>query len=140
MITSYTLASLCAVFNISAAFLMALGFRAIKRKDRERHKRYMLSAFTASCLFLTTYVTRILRFGDAHFGGQGLIRVLYLALLASHVLLALATAPMVITTLWLGLTARYPVHRKVARVALPIWAYVSITGVIVYLMLYHFPR
>jgi uncharacterized membrane protein YozB (DUF420 family) len=137
VITSYSLATLCAVLNTAAAVLMTFGFVAIKRKRRERHKRFMLGAFAASCLFLAVYVTRIVRFGDAHFGGQGALRAFYLALLASHVLLALCTAPMVITTLVLALRARYPTHKKLARFTLPIWAYVSVTGVIVYLMLYH---
>lgn len=140
MITSYALASLCALFNTCSAVLMTLGFRAIKQKERERHKRFMLAAFSASCLFLACYVTRILLFGDARFGGSGLLRVFYLALLASHVLLALATAPLVITTLWFGLGARFARHKRIARFTLPIWAYVSVTGVIVYLMLYHFPH
>jgi uncharacterized membrane protein YozB (DUF420 family) len=140
VITSYSLGTLCALFNTTAAVLMTFGFIAIKQKRRERHKRFMLGAFTASCLFLTVYITRIVRFGDAHFGAGGALRAFYLTLLGSHVLLALCTAPMVITTLVYALRARYPSHKKLARVTLPIWAYVSITGVIVYLMLYHLPR
>ena len=96
----------------------------------------MLSAFTSSCLFLAVYLTRIAMFGDKHFAGSGALRVFYLALLASHVLLALAVAPMVITTLAFGLRGTHPRHEKLARMTLPIWAYVSVTGVIVYLMLY----
>lgn len=140
MITGYGLATLCAVFNALSATLMLLGVRAIRGRERERHKRLMLGAFGSSCLFLTAYVTRILRFGDAHFGGSGALRVFYLALLASHVLLALTTAPLVLTTLGLGLRARYATHKRIARVTFPIWAYVSVTGVIVYAMLYHFPH
>ena len=85
------------------------------------------------------YLTRIAMFGDKHFAGEGVLRVFYLALLASHVLLAVAVAPMVITTLSFGLTGRHPRHKKLARVTLPIWAYVSVTGVIVYAMLYYWP-
>jgi putative membrane protein len=140
VITSYSLGTLCALFNTTAAVLMTLGFIAIKQKRRERHKRLMLSAFMASCSFLAVYVTRILRFGDAHFGGGGALKLFYLSLLASHVLLALCTAPMVITTLVLALRGRYATHKKLARITLPIWAYVSVTGVIVYLMLYHWPH
>jgi putative membrane protein len=140
MLTSYALASLNALLNTSAALLMLLGFRAIKRKQTLRHKRLMIGAFTASCLFLTSYLTRIALFGDTRFGGEGALRVFYLGLLVSHVLLALAVAPMVITTLVLGLRARYETHRRIARVTLPIWAYVSVTGVIVYLLLYQLPR
>lgn len=139
MITPYALATLCALCNCAAAVSMGLGFIAIKAGQRVRHKRLMLSAFASSCVFLALYVTRIILFGDAHFRGQGAWRVFYLGMLASHVLLALGTAPLVITTLTLGLRDRHPTHEKVARVTLPIWAYVSITGVLVYLMLYHWP-
>ena len=139
MITGYALATLNALLNSTAALLMVLGFRAIKRKQTVRHKRFMIGAFTASCLFLTSYLTRIALFGDKHFGGEGGLRVFYLILLASHVLLALAVAPMVITTLFLGLKARYANHRRIARVTFPIWAYVSVTGVVVYLLLYQLP-
>lgn len=140
MITGYALATLNALLNTSAALCLTGGFLAIKRGQRERHRRFMLAAFTASCLFLTSYITRMALFGDTKFGGTGGLRVFYLGLLISHVLLALAAAPMVITTLTLGLRGRYASHRKLARVTLPIWAYVSVTGVIVYLFLYHGPR
>lgn len=137
MITGFALATLNACFNTAAATLMTLGWRAIKRGERERHKRLMIGAFVASCLFLTSYITRMAMFGDTRFAGEGLARVAYLVLLASHVLLALVTAPMVIATLTLGLKSRFDRHRKLARYTLPIWAYVSVTGVIVYLVLYH---
>jgi uncharacterized membrane protein YozB (DUF420 family) len=133
------LATLNALFNTSAFLLMAFGYRAIKRKQVERHRRFMLSAFTASCLFLASYLTRMTLFGEKHFGGEGALRMLYLAILVSHVLLAMAVAPMVLGTLWLGLSKRFQTHRKLARVTLPLWAYVSVTGVIVYALLYHGP-
>jgi putative membrane protein len=136
VITGFSLASVCAVFNTTSFVLMALGYAAIKRRDKRVHQRYMLAAFTSSSLFLAFYVTRIALFGDKHFGGEGALRVFYLGLLASHVLLALAVAPMVITTLVFGLRGRHPRHEKLARVTLPMWAYVSVTGVIVYVMLY----
>ena len=137
MISGFALATLNACFNTTAATAMLLGWRAIKRGERERHKRLMLTAFAASCLFLTGYLTRIAIYGDTRFGGEGVLRLLYLALLGSHVLLALAAAPMVITTLTFGLRGRFERHRKLARITLPIWAYVSVTGVIVYLALYY---
>lgn len=137
MITAYALATLNACLNTAAATLMTLGWRAIKRGERQRHKRFMIAAFVASCLFLTSYLTRMALFGDTRFAGQGLARVAYLALLVSHVLLALAAAPMVIATLSLGLRSRFDRHKQLARYTLPIWAYVSVTGVIVYLALYH---
>lgn len=139
-VTGFALATLNALLNSTAAVLMVLGFRAIKRKQTLLHKRLMIGAFAASCLFLTSYLTRIFLFGDTRFGGQGALRVFYLGLLISHVLLALAVAPMVLTTLFLGLRANYERHRRIARFTFPMWAYVSVTGVVVYLMLYHLPR
>ncbi len=136
MISSFSLGTLCALFNATAATLMTLGFVAIKAGRRQRHRRLMLSAFASSCAFLTVYLTRIALFGDAHFARGGALRIFYLSLLASHVLLALATAPLVITTLTFGLRARYRTHKRIARITLPIWAYVSVTGVMVYAMLY----
>lgn len=136
MISNFALATISATWNMTAAILMTLGYRAIKRQDRESHRRYMLAAFGASCLFLTSYLTRIFVYGDKHFDGVGAIRVFYFVLLASHVLFAMAVAPLVITTLTLGLRQRFDTHKKFARFTLPIWAYVSATGVIVYAMLY----
>jgi putative membrane protein len=140
VITGYNLATLNALFNTTAFLCMAGGYLAIKRGQRERHKKFMLAAFTASCLFLTSYLTRIFLFGDTRFAGTGALRIFYFALLISHVLLALAAAPMVITALTLGLRSKFEPHRKWAKVTLPIWAYVSVTGVVVYLFLYHGPR
>lgn len=136
MITSFALATISAFWNTAAAILIALGYRAIKRQQRDSHRRFMLAAFCASCLFLTAYLTRIFVYGDKHFDGTGAIRVFYLVLLASHVLFAMTVAPLVITTLTLGLRRRFETHKKFARFTLPIWSYVSVTGVIVYAMLY----
>jgi putative membrane protein len=136
MISGFALATLNALLNSSAAVLMLLGFRAIKRKEKVRHKQLMIGAFVASCLFLASYLTRIVLHGDTPYQGEGPMRIVYFAVLISHVLLALATAPMVITTLTFGLKGRFQKHRALARWTLPIWAYVSVTGVLVYLMLY----
>lgn len=138
MITGFLLASINATFNSIAAVSAFLGYRAIKAKQIQAHKRYMLTAFAASCLFLTTYLTRIVMFGDTRFPGHGALRYVYLAILISHVLLSLATVPLVLRTLFLGLKMRVEQHRPIARWAYPIWVYVSVTGVIVYLMLYHY--
>jgi uncharacterized membrane protein YozB (DUF420 family) len=140
VLTGFGLATLNALLNGTAAVLMLLGIAAIKQKRTVRHKRFMIGAFVASCLFLTSYLTRRALFGEMTFGGEGPLRWFYLSLLASHVLLAAAVAPMVISALWLGLRARYATHRKLARVTFPVWAYVSVTGVLVYLMLYHLPH
>ena len=135
--TGFGLATLNALFNTSAFILMVLGYRAIKAKERERHKRFMLAAFAASCLFLTSYLTRVVLFGDTRFHGEGAMRIVYFAILISHVLLALATAPLVLVTLFAGLRGNFERHRRIAKITFPIWAYVSVTGVVVYLMLYH---
>ena len=137
MITGYNLATLNALFNTTAFACLVAGYLAIKRGERERHKRWMLAAFTASCLFLSSYLTRIFLFGDTRFAGTGALRWVYFALLISHVLLAMAVAPLVIATLTLGLRERLETQRKWAKVTLPIWSYVSVTGVLVYLFLYH---
>lgn len=140
MLSGFALATLNALLNATAAVLMVLGIVAIKQKRTARHKRLMISAFVASCLFLTSYLTRRAMYGEMLFGGEGAMRVFYLTLLASHVLLAIVVAPMVVTSVVLGLRARYATHRKLARLTFPVWAYVSVTGVVVYLMLYHLPR
>ena len=137
MLTSFHLATLNACLNATATVLMVLGFIAIKNKQTARHKQLMLGAFSASCLFLTSYLTRIALFGNTPFGGDGVLRTFDFALLVSHVLLAMAVAPMVISALVFGLRADYPRHRRLAKVTFPIWAYVSVTGVFVYMMLYH---
>lgn len=136
ILTTFALATLNALLNTTSAACALLGWRAIRRKDVARHKRLMLCAFAASCLFLASYVTRIMLFGDMRFAGQGPIRVLYFGVLISHVALALVTAPLVVTTLILGLRGRFAVHKRFARVTLPIWIYVSGTGVAVYLFLF----
>lgn len=138
MLSGYALASINAALNTAAFVLMTLGYLAIKRGEREKHKKLMLSAFGASCLFLTSYLTRIALYGDTKFQGAGPMRMMYFAILISHVLLAIAVAPMVIITLTHGLKDRVEKHRAIAQKTLPIWAYVSVTGVIVYALLYHY--
>jgi putative membrane protein len=138
MITSYHLATLNALLNASAFCCVFLGYRAIRARDFAAHKRFMLTAFGLSAVFLASYLTRIALFGNTLFPGKGLARVAYLALLASHVGLALVIAPAVIYLVVLGLRDQRERHRKIAPKVLPVWLYVLATGVLVYLVLYHF--
>ena len=126
-----------AALNALSALLLVAGWRAIRRGDRERHRRFMLSAATCSALFLVSYLTRVALTGTHRFPGGGALRAAYLAVLGSHTLLAAVSLPLVVVTLLLALRSRFDVHPKVARYTLPIWLYVSVTGVVVYVMLYH---
>ncbi len=130
------LAPLNALLNATAGTLLFLGWRAHKRGDRERHRRLMIGAVSVSALFLVSYLTRVALTGTHRFPGEGPLRWLYLAILVSHTILAVAAAPMALRSLALGLHGRFEAHRKLARVTFPIWLYVSVTGVVVYLMLY----
>lgn len=132
-----TLPTVNAALNSVSAVLLVLGFRAIRRGDRGRHRALMLAAFGTSVLFLASYLTRVALTGTHRFPGEGVLRATYLAVLASHTVLAALVAPLVLVALWLALRERFPSHRRVARVTLPIWLYVSVTGVVVYVMLYH---
>jgi putative membrane protein len=134
-----TLALLNACLNGTAAVLMVSGVMSIKAGHIERHRKLMLSAFAASCVFLVSYLTRMAIAGDTPYTGQGWDRYLYFAILISHVVLAIVVVPLVLRTLWLGLKERFDKHPKIARVAMPLWLYVSVTGVVVYVMLYHVP-
>jgi putative membrane protein len=138
VITNYGLATLNAVLNATALICVLLGALAIWNRQIERHKRLMLSAFTLSVLFLASYATRIVMFGDQHFRGQGLLRYFYFFVLITHVVLALTIAPVVVYTVGLGLRDRRDRHKRIARKVLPVWIYVLSTGVLVYLLLYHF--
>jgi len=137
VITNYGLATWNAALNATALVCVLLAYRAIKRGQVEQHKRLMLSAFTISVVFLVTYVTRMLMFGDTHFPGVGAIRYFYFFLLISHVGLAVLIAPAVIYTVFLGVKDRRDRHRRIAPKVLPVWIYVLATGVLVYLFLHH---
>jgi putative membrane protein len=125
-----------ALLNGSAGVLLVLGWRAIRRGERERHRRLMISAVSVSALFLASYLTRVALTGTHRFPGDGPVRWLYLAILVSHTLLAVAVAPMALRSLFLGLKGRLEEHRRAARFTFPAWLYVSVTGVVVYLLLY----
>jgi putative membrane protein len=131
------LPSLNAALNGTSAVLLLLGWRAIRAGRRELHRRLMMGACASSTLFLAGYLTRIALTGTHRFPGGGALRAAYLAVLASHTLLAALTLPLVLRTLQLSLTARFPEHRRIARITFPVWMYVSLTGIAVYVMLYH---
>ncbi len=126
-----------AALNATSGVLAVLGFRAIRAGRRDTHRAFMIAAVTTSILFLAGYVTRMALTGTHLFPGGGALRATYLAVLGSHTLLAALAAPLVLWTLSLALRTRFPAHRRIARWTLPVWLYVSATGVAVYVMLYH---
>jgi putative membrane protein len=125
-----------AAFNATSATLLFLGWRAIRTGQRTRHRNLMISALVTSALFLVGYLTRMALTGTHRFPGQGGLRTAYLLLLGSHTLLAAAIVPLIGVTLWLAWKGRFDAHRRIARYTLPAWLYVSVTGVLVYVMLY----
>ena len=125
-----------ATLNGLAAILLTTGYVMIRRGNRESHKRCMLAALTASALFLVSYVVYHANAGSRPFPGEGPIRVVYFAILITHVVLATAIVPLALMTAARGLTAQFDRHVRLARWALPIWLYVSVTGVVIYVMLY----
>ncbi len=129
-------AALNAALNGTSAILLAAGYAAIRSGKRELHKKLMISAFAVSTVFLVSYLVYHYRVGHVAFRGQGWIRPVYFALLLSHTLLAIVIVPMIIVTLRRAWLARFDKHRIIARWTLPLWFYVCVTGVIVYLMVY----
>jgi putative membrane protein len=125
-----------AALNATSATLLLLGWRAIRAGDRARHRALMLSALGTSALFLAGYLTRVALTGTHRFPGAGALRAAYLALLGSHTLLAALALPLVVAAFALALRGRFEAHRRVARWTFPVWMYVSVTGVLVYVMLY----
>ncbi len=130
------LATVNACLNALSALFLLLGHRAIRRFEIERHRRLMVAAAVTSAVFLASYLTYHAKAGSRHFAGQGLIRPVYFAILISHTVLAASVVPLALRTLYLGWKRRDDRHRRIARWTYPIWLYVSVTGVVVYLMLY----
>ncbi|NUR53648.1 MAG: DUF420 domain-containing protein [Acidobacteria bacterium] len=130
------LPALNATLNATAAVLLSIGYVLIRKGRIETHRKVMLAAFATSTLFLVSYLIYHAHIGSKRFPGQGTIRTVYLTILLTHTVLAAAIVPLVIVTLSRGLSARYDRHRTIARWTLPLWLYVSVTGVIVYWMLY----
>jgi len=128
-----------ASLNAASACCLVVGRRLARRGRLAAHRRTMLTAFSLSSLFLVLYVAHkaARSFENTPFHAEGVARAAYLTLLASHVILAMAIPPLAIALVTLGLRGRFATHRRLARVAWPIWMYVSVTGVVVYVLLYH---
>ncbi len=131
-----SLPALNALFNSISAALLVAGLVAIRKGKRALHKQLMLSALVVSTLFLVNYVYYHYSQGDTLFAGQGSIRLVYFALLISHVVLSIVVLPMILTSVYLGLNGKYVIHKKLSRWTWAGWIYVSVTGVLVYLMLH----
>lgn len=131
------LADVDAILNGIAFVLICSGLIAIKRGNVELHKKLMLSALGCSALFLVSYLTYHATCEPVTFKGEGAIAPVYYALLISHVVLAVVQVPLILRTAWLGLKDRREAHKKWAKITTPIWLYVSITGVVIYWLLYH---
>lgn len=130
------LPALNAILNGTSAVLLGLGYRFIRRGRVSAHRASMLGAFSASILFLVSYLTYHAVAGIHRFQTPGPIRWIYLAILGAHTVLAVVIVPLVLITLFRGLRGRYARHRRIARWTWPIWMFVSVTGVVIYLMLY----
>ncbi len=135
-LTVTDLPALNACLNATSAVLLATGYVLIRRGRRESHKRVMLAALVSSALFLTSYLVYHAQVGSVRFRGQGAVRTVYFTILLTHTVLAVAIVPLVATTLVPALRGRFDRHRRLARITLPLWAYVSVTGVVIYWMLY----
>ena len=126
-----------ACLNAASAVLLTVAFRAIRRGQIDRHHALMLAAVATSAVFLVSYLYYHAHAGTTRFAGTGWLRPAYFALLGTHTVLAAAILPLVVITLAHALRGHFPRHRRIARVTLPLWLYVSATGVLVYLVLYH---
>lgn len=130
------LPALNAILNGIALILLLAGYASIRRKRERRHKRFMVAAFCVSIVFLGTYLTYRFCGAEKRFSGQGLIRPVYFFILITHVVLAATVPVLASSTLYLGLRRRVTRHRRMARWTFPIWLYVSITGILVYVLLF----
>ncbi len=132
--------TLNACLNGFAGVMLLFGWRAIKANQRERHRRFMIAAVVSSALFLCSYVTyHVLKEGVVtRYEGEGVLRLIYFSILLTHTPLAVLIVPFVIRAVWLALKGEYKRHARITRWLLPVWLYVSVTGVVIYLMLYIF--
>lgn len=130
------LALVNASLNAASAVALVVGFVYIRRKVVDKHRRAMLTAVGASALFLVFYLIRVALTGTHEFAGQGLARTAYLTILVSHMILAVVVVPFVLRLLYLAFNGRFVEHKRLARFVFPVWAYVSVTGLLVYILLY----
>jgi uncharacterized membrane protein YozB (DUF420 family) len=136
LISVHDLPAVNATLNATATVLLVWGYILIRRRSIAAHRRVMLAAFATSTVFLCCYLVYHYNVGSVRFPRTGTIRTVYLSILATHTALAAAVPPLAIITLSRGLRERFDRHRKIARWTLPVWLYVSVTGVVVYWMLY----
>jgi len=130
------LPALNALLNTTCAVLLVTGYRLIRQGRGDAHKKAMTAALVVSAVFLTSYLIYHAQVGSVRFQKTGWIRPVYFSILISHTILAACVAPMALVTVWRAWKGRFEKHRRLARITLPIWLYVSVTGVLVYLMLY----
>jgi uncharacterized membrane protein YozB (DUF420 family) len=130
------LPALNAALNSTSAVLLVIGYRFVRQRRFDAHKKVMLAAFAVSTLFLVSYLVYHFNVGSVKFQKTGPIRTVYFTILISHTILAAAVAPMAIVTLYRAWTDQLEKHRRLAKITLPVWLYVSLTGVVVYCMLY----
>jgi uncharacterized membrane protein YozB (DUF420 family) len=138
LIGLHDLPAVNATLNATSAVLLAIGYVLIRSGRRDAHKKTMLAAFCVSVVFLICYLIYHAQVGSVKYPGTGTIRTIYLTILLTHTILAASVPVLAIITLRRALKGNFPHHRKIARWTLPIWMYVNVTGVIVYLMLYQF--
>ena len=132
----HSLPAVNATLNAISGVLLIVGFLLMRARRIEQHRRVMIAAFATSSLFLVCYLVYHANVGSVRFARQGFVRPLYFTILITHVTLAATVLPLAIVTLSRGLKERYPQHRRIARWTFPIWLYVSVTGVLVYVLLY----
>jgi uncharacterized membrane protein YozB (DUF420 family) len=137
LLAAHPLATLNAVLNSIAAVLLVIGWVTIARGQWKAHRAAMVAAFAVSAIFLVSYLTYHAIAGSVPFRGQGPVRIVYFAILISHVILAAAVPVLAVRMFFLAWKQRWEAHRRLGRITLPIWLYVSVTGVVIYAMLYH---
>ena len=130
-----SLPALNALLNGTSTVLLLFGYRAIRQRDFSRHMKFNLTAFFTSSLFLISYVIYHAYHGSTPFTGEGIVRPIYFGVLISHIILSALVMPFILTSFYLAFSGKLKLHRKVSKVTLPVWLYVSVTGVVIFFML-----